>query len=193
MSAITDFTDRTTSVLFGDGAGAALLEAVDEPEVGLLDFECHADGSGAEFLCVKGGGSLMPASGETVDQRLHYLRQDGRAVFRFAVVRMAEVCASLLSRNGLSGKDLRLLVPHQANLRIIDAAVQRLGLSPDQVMINIDRCANTTAATVPIALAEAWETGRLAPGDLVLLVGAGAGYTWGSALLRWTMPQPQAA
>ncbi|MFA6111516.1 MAG: beta-ketoacyl-ACP synthase III [Candidatus Latescibacterota bacterium] len=185
MSAITDFTDRTTCVLFGDGAGAVLLEASDEPDLGLLDFEFHVDGSGADSLHVKAGGSLCPASHETVDQRLHFLRQDGRAVFKFAVLKMVEVSASLLRRNGLTVDDLKLFVPHQANLRIIEAAAQRLGLSSDRVMVNLERYANTTAATIPIALSEACEQGRLSRGDLALMVGVGSGYTWGSALFRW--------
>lgn len=185
MSSITDFQDRTTCVLFGDGAGGVLLERSEDPTLGVLDFEFHADGSGAEFLYMKGGGSLCPASHETVEQRLHYVRQEGRVVFKFAVVKMAEVSICLLERNGLSGKDLKLFVPHQANLRIIEAAVQRMGLTPDKVMVNIDRYANTTAGTIPIALSEAWEQGRLAPGDLVLTATVGSGYTWGSALFRW--------
>jgi len=190
MSAITDFQDRATCVLFGDGAGGVLLEASAEPGVGLLDFELHADGSGGPSLSLPAGGSLAPASPETVAQRLHYVRQDGRAVFRFAVARMAEVSLSLLGRNGYTGADLKLFVPHQANLRIIDAVAERMQLAPEQVMVDIERFANTTAGTIPIALSEAWEQGRLAAGDLVQLTGVGAGYTWGSALLRWAMPVP---
>jgi 3-oxoacyl-[acyl-carrier-protein] synthase-3 len=185
MSAITDFEDRTTCVLFGDGAGGVLLERTEDPELGLLDFDCHVDGSGADELYMRGGGSLHPASHESVDARMHYVHQEGRSVFRFAVVKMAEVSAGLLERNGLGGEDIRLFVPHQANQRIIDAAAQRMGLAADKVMLNIDRYANTTAATIPIALSEAWETGRLERGDLVLMAAVGGGYTWGSALLRW--------
>lgn len=187
MSAITDFEDRTTCVLFGDGAGGVLLERTEAPDAGLLDFEFHADGSGADVLYMKGGGSLHPASRETVDQRLHYVYQEGRSVFKFAVVKMAEVSASLLQRNGLTGDDLKLFVPHQANLRIIEAAAQRLGLPAEKVMINIDRYANTTAATIPIALSDAVEQGRLQRGDLMLMTGVGGGYTWGSALFRWAI------
>jgi 3-oxoacyl-[acyl-carrier-protein] synthase III len=187
MSAITDFQDRNTCVLFGDGAGGVLLERSEAADTGLLDFELHADGAGADSLSVPAGGSLNPATHETVEQRLHYVRQDGRAVFRFAVVRMAEVSAKLLERNGLSGDDLALFVPHQANQRIIDAAARRMKLPADKIMVNIDRFANTTAGTIPIALSEAVEQGRLQEGDLVLMTGVGGGYTWGSALLRWAI------
>jgi len=185
MSAITDFSDRSTCVLFGDGAGGVLLERSDDPELGLIDFEFHADGSGARHLYMKGGGSLHPASHESVDRKMHYLYQEGKVVFKFAVVKMAEVSASLLERNGLTGEALKLFVPHQANLRIIEAAAQRMGLPPEKVMVNIDRYANTTAGTVPIALSEACEKGLLAKGDMVLMAGVGGGYTWGSALFRW--------
>ena len=187
MSTITDFEDRNTCVLFGDGAGGLLLERSDDPGTGLVDFEFHADGSGAESLNMKGGGSLHPPSHETIDKRMHYVYQDGRAVFKFAVVRMAEVSASLLQRNGLTGDDLKLFVPHQANQRIIDAAAQRMKLAPEKVMVNIDRYANTTAATIPIALSEACDQGRLEPGDLLMMAGVGGGYTWGSALFQWAI------
>ena len=185
MSGITDFQDRNTCVLFGDGAGGVLLERADDPELGLVDFEFCADGSGAECLNIKGGGSLHPASHDSIDQRLHYVHQDGRAVFKFAVIKMAAVSASLLEKNGLTGDDLKLFVPHQANLRIIDAAAKRMNLPKEKVMVNIDRYANTTGATIPIALSEAWELGRLEKGDLVMMAGVGGGYTWGSALFRW--------
>ena len=184
MSSILDFEDRTTCVLFGDGAGGVLLER-NEDGAGLIDFELYADGADVDCLHVKGGGSLHPPSHETVDKRMHYIRQEGRTVFRFAVKKMAEVSASLLARNGLTGADLKLFVPHQANKRIIDAAAERLALPAEKVMINIDRYANTTAATIPIALAEAVEQGRLERGDLVLMTGVGGGLTWGSALFRW--------
>lgn len=185
MSTILDFEDRATCVLFGDGAGGVILERGEGPDVGLIDFECYADGSGVECLHIMGGGSLYPPSHETVDSRLHYIRQEGRAVFKFAVVKMAEVSASLIERNGLTGADIKLFVPHQANKRIIDAAAERMDLSPDKVMINIDRCANTTAGTIPIALSEAVDEGRLERGDLVLMTGVGGGLTWGSVLFRW--------
>ena len=187
MSAITDFSDRTTCVLFGDGAGGVLLERSEDGDAGLVDFLFQADGSGADFLYMKGGGSRHPASHDTVDQGMHFLCQDGRVVYKFAVIKMAEVSAELLARNGLAGDDLKLFVPHQANLRIIQAAAQRLKLPPEKVMINIDRYANTTAATIPIALSEACEQGRLTPGDLLMITGIGGGYTWGSALFKWAM------
>jgi 3-oxoacyl-[acyl-carrier-protein] synthase-3 len=185
MSSILDMQDRNTCVLFGDGAGGVLLERGEDPNHGLLDFIHHADGSNVDCLNVRGGGSLHPATHETVDNRLHYVRQDGRAVFKFAVVKMAEVSASLLERNGLTGRDLALFVPHQANRRIIDAAAERMQLPADRIMINIDRFANTTAATIPIALSQACDEGRLSAGDLLLMTGVGAGLTWGSALFRW--------
>jgi 3-oxoacyl-[acyl-carrier-protein] synthase-3 len=185
MSTILDYEDRATCVLFGDGAGGVILERGEDAEVGLIDFELYSDGSNVECLHIKAGGSLHPASHETVDGREHYIRQEGAAVFKFAVVKMAEVSASLIERNGITGADLKLFVPHQANKRIIDAAAKRMGLSPEKVMINIDRCANTTAATIPIALSEAVDQGRLERGDLVLMTGVGGGLTWGSVLFRW--------
>lgn len=185
MSAILDMEDRNTCVLFGDGAGGVLLEGSEDTEAGLLDFELHADGSIVDELNVRAGGSLRPATHETVDERLHYVRQDGRIVFKLAVQRMSSVSLSLLERNGLSGADLKLFVPHQANMRIISATADRMGLSMDQVMVNIEKYANTTAGTVPIALSEACDTGRLEPGDLVQVSAVGGGLTWGSALLRW--------
>lgn len=185
MSAILDMEDRSTCVLFGDGAGGVLLEGSDDPELGLVDYEFHADGSKVDELSVRAGGSLRPASHETVDERLHYVRQDGRAVFKMAVSNMADVSLSLLKRNGLSGSDLKLFVPHQANMRIITATADRMGLSMDQVMVNIEKYANTTAGTVPIALSEAVELGRLERGDLLQMSAVGGGLTWGSALMRW--------
>lgn len=187
MTAILDYEDRSTCVLFGDGGGGVLLERSEEKDMGLLDFEMHADGSAVECLNMKGGGSLHPASHESVDQRLHYIRQEGRTVFKFAVVKMSEVSMSLLERNGLSAADVKLFVPHQANLRIINAAAQRMGLPPEKVMINIERYANTTAGTIPIALSEAVEQNRLERGDLLLMTGVGGGLTWGSTLFRWAL------
>ena len=185
MSAITDIHDRSTCILFGDGAGGVLLEAAQDPEAGVLGFELHADGSGGEALNLKGGGSLHPASHDTVDQQLHYVRQDGRIIFKFAVQKMAEVSLSLLRQHGYSPDDVSLFIPHQANLRIITATAERMGIPMDRVMVNIEKFANTTAATVPIALSEAVELGRLEAGDLVQLTAVGGGLTWGSALLRW--------
>lgn len=185
LSPFVDWQDRATCVLFGDGAGGVLLEPARDADEGLLDFELHADGSGRDDLCIQAGGSRLPASHETVDQGLHNLHQEGRAVYRFAVQRMSEVSLSLLERNGLSPADLGLFVPHQANQRIISATAERMGLPEEKVMSNIEHYANTTAATVPIALSEALDTGRIAAGDLVQLTAAGGGLTWGSALLRW--------
>lgn len=184
MSSITDYTDRDTCVLFGDGAGAVLLEP-GEPGLGLKDFILYSDGSGVKHLRQPAGGSLLPASRETVEKKMHYIYQDGREVFKFAVPKMAEVSAQILERNGLVGKDIALFVPHQANKRIIDACVKRTDIPENRVVVNIDRYANTSAATIPIGLSEAAEQGRLNRGDNVLLASAGAGYTWGSALLTW--------
>jgi 3-oxoacyl-[acyl-carrier-protein] synthase-3 len=187
MSSIVDFEDRATCVLFGDGAGVALLEPSEREDVGILDFSLRSDGSGGKFLFMPAGGSQKPASLETVRGRLHYVQQDGRSVYKFAVKLMTEISTALLQQNGFSPKDVRLFVPHQANLRIINSSVERLGLSPDQVLVNIDRYANTTAATIPIGLAEAHRERRIVKGDLVLLASFGAGFTWGSVLLRWGM------
>ena len=184
MSAITDPHDRSTCILFGDGAGGVLLEAAEDGS-GLIDFEMHADGSGRDDLHVRGGGSAYPATHESVDEGLHFIRQEGRTVFKFAVQRMAEVSLSLLQRNELTAQDLDLFVPHQANRRIIDATANRMVLASEQVMTNIEHVANTTAGTVPIALSEALDEGRLKPGNLVQLTAVGGGLTWGSALLRW--------
>ncbi len=191
MSAITNYRDRNTCVLFGDAAGAVLLEPTDREDIGIMDFLLYSDGSGAEYLKMKAGGSLFPASLETVVNDWHFIYQDGKTVFKFAVTKMAEVSVDILEKNNLSGKDLTLLVPHQANLRIIDATVKRLGISYDQVMINIERYGNTTAATIPLALSEAYQMGKLDVGDLVLFSSFGGGFTWGSALLRWGLPKPE--
>ena len=184
MSSIVDYTDRSTCVLFGDGAGAVLLEPGEDGE-GLQDFIFKIDGSGGKYLSQPGGGSLHPASHETVDKRMHYVRQDGREVFKFATNSMASVSADLLERNGLTGEDIALFLPHQANKRIIDASIRKLNLPENKVLIDVDRFANTTCGTIPIALSDAVEGGRLSRGDQVLVASAGAGFTWGSALLRW--------
>ncbi len=184
MSSIVDYTDRSTCVLFGDGAGAVLLEPGEDGE-GIQDFIFKVDGSGGKYLSQPGGGSLHPASHETVDKRMHYVRQDGREVFKFATNSMASVSADLLERNGLTGEDIALFLPHQANKRIIDASIRKLNLPEDKVLIDIDRFANTTCGTIPIALSDAVEGGRVSRGDQVLVASAGAGFTWGSALLRW--------
>ena len=184
MSSIVNFEDRSTCVLFGDGSGAVLLEPSDNDR-GILDFLLHSDGSGGKYLSMPAGGSLHPATQETVAKKMHSVHQDGRMVFKFAVKLMTEVCQNLLKRNGLGPEDIKLFVPHQANLRIINALVDRLGLRKEQVLVNIDRYANTTAATIPVGLAEAQRDGRVQDGDLVLLASFGAGFTWGSLLLRW--------
>ncbi len=189
MSSIIDYTDRTTCVLFGDGAGAVVLEATDDENVGILDFENYVDGTGGPALCMPAGGSRMPASRETVDKRMHYVKQDGQTVFKFAVRNMEEVCRRLLVRNKLEGSDIDLFVPHQASSRIILAAAEKLGMPREKIVINIDRFGNTTAGTIPLALNDAFEAGRLKRGDLVLLASVGAGFTVGGVLLRWGLKQ----
>jgi 3-oxoacyl-[acyl-carrier-protein] synthase-3 len=184
MSSILDYTDRATCVLFGDGAGAVLLEpAVDD--LGIVDFIHEVDGSGGCSLFMPGGGSLNPASHETIDKKMHYVHQDGQAVFKFAVRKQLEVCERLLERNGVKVGDLDLFIPHQANKRIITATAERLGLPKEKVVINIDRFGNTTAGTIPLAMNTAIEEGRLKKGSLVLLASVGAGFTVGATLLRW--------
>lgn len=187
MSSITDYSDRNTCILFGDAGGAVLLEPSEDPNRGLLDHRLYCDGSGSEFLYMKAGGSLMPASHETVDRRLHYIYQDGKAVFKVAVVGMADVSEEIMKRNNLKSEDVAWLVPHQANLRIIDATAHRMGIDRSKVMINIDRYGNTTAATIPLCLSEYWRAGRLKEGQNVVLASFGAGYTWGAVLMRWSM------
>jgi len=185
MTSILDYKDRATCVLFGDGAGAVVLEPADSDEEGILDFTHDVDGSGGPFLYMPGGGSLHPPSHETVEKRMHYVHQDGSQVFKYAVRRMADLAEGLLVRNGFSKSDLALVVPHQANLRIIRAMQERLGLDDSKVMVNIDRYGNTTAGTIPLGLCDAVAQGRLHKGDLVMLVSVGAGYTSGAMLLRW--------
>jgi 3-oxoacyl-[acyl-carrier-protein] synthase-3 len=185
MSSIIDYTDRTTCVLFGDGAGAVVVERSDDDAIGILDFENYVDGNGGPALCMPAGGSRMPASRETVEQRLHYVKQDGQTVFKFAVRNMEEVCRRILERNNLTADDLDLFVPHQASGRIILAAAEKLGLPRDKVVINIDRFGNTTAGTIPLALNDAVADGRLTHGKLALLASVGAGFTVGGVLLRW--------
>ena len=185
MSSIINYEDRTTCVLFGDGAGAILLEA-DEDGGGLLDFNHHVQGSGGFFLYMPGGGSLHPSSAETVAKKMHYVHQDGRSVFKYAVRQTYEASKALLDRHDLTPADISLLVAHQANGRILDAAAERLGLPPEKVVKNIDKYGNTTGATIPLALADAQEQGRLKPGDLILMASVGAGLTVGSCLIRWT-------
>jgi 3-oxoacyl-[acyl-carrier-protein] synthase-3 len=185
MSSIIDYTDRATCVIFGDGAGAVLLEPCEEGEVGLIDYWHEIDGSGAVALNMPGGGSLHPSTAETVAQKMHYVHQDGQAVYKFAVRKMAEAAETVLNRNGLEGSELACFVPHQANKRIILSTAERLGLPEDRVVINIDRFGNTTAGTIPLAMQTALDDSRLKKGDLVLLASVGAGFTVGATLLRW--------
>jgi len=187
MSRIIDYTDRSTCVLFGDAAGAMLIEPTESGEVGFVDFLNEVDGSGGNYLKQPAGGSRMPASAETVAQRLHYVKQDGQQVFKYAVRKMYEGCRDLLERNQVSVADIAALIPHQANRRIITAASERLGISCDKVMINIERYGNTTAATIPLATRDALTCGKIKKGDRVLFAAVGAGYTVGANLWRWEM------
>ncbi len=186
MSTIMDYQDRTTSILFGDGAGAVLLEPCEDGSEGVIDSILRCDGSGGQFLYMKAGGSLHPASAETVANREHFLRQDGRAVFKPAVKYMADVSSEVAQRNGLSGPDIKLFIPHQANKRIVDACAQRMGLTKEQVLMNIDHYGNTTAATIPLGIADAVRDGKLAPGDNVIIAAFGAGFTWGGMYIKWS-------
>jgi 3-oxoacyl-[acyl-carrier-protein] synthase III len=187
MSSIIDYTDRTTCVLFGDGAGAVVLSPAGDSEPSIIGFSHEIDGSGGPALCMPAGGSRMPASHETVDNRMHYVKQDGQAVFKFAVRKTEEICRRLLEQHGVKTDDLDLFVSHQANRRIIQAAAVRLCLPEDKVVINLECFGNTTAATIPLALMDAVRDGRLKKGDLVLLASVGAGFTVGSVLLRWSL------
>jgi len=184
MTSILNYQDRATCVLFGDGAGAALVEPAADGE-GILDFEHDVDGSGGQYLYMPGGGSLHPSSVETIEKKMHYVHQEGSQVFKYAVRRMADLAAHLVERNGLKSDDIALVVPHQANLRIIKAMQERLGVEDAKVMVNIDKYGNTTAATIPLGLRDAVAQGRLKKGDLVLILTVGAGYTTGGILLRW--------
>lgn len=185
MSSIIDYRDRSTCVLFGDGAGAVVVSAGAPGDPAILDFEHEIDGSGGPALCMPGGGSARPPSHETVDERLHYVKQDGQAVFKFAVRKTEEISRRLLDRNGLGPDDIDLFVSHQANRRIIQSATTKLGVPTEKVIINIDRFGNTTAATIPLALNDAVCAGKLKKGNLVLLASVGAGFTVGAVLLRW--------
>ena len=185
MSSILDYTDRTTCILFGDGAGAVLIEPCESDEVGLIDFWHEVDGAGGVSLNMPGGGSLHPSSHETIDQKMHYVHQDGQAVYKFAVRKMAEAAEAVLTRNNVKGEELGCFIPHQANKRIILSTAERLGMPEDRVIINIDRYGNTTAGTIPLAMGTAVEEKRLKKGDLVLLASVGAGFTVASTLLRW--------
>lgn len=184
MSSIINYQDRATCVIFGDGAGAVLVEPASDENC-FIDFMHEVDGSGACSLYMPGGGSRNPSSHETVDRKMHYVHQDGQAVFKYAVRKMAETSEALLKRNGFTGKDVGLFVPHQANRRIIMSSAERLGLKEDRIIINIDEFGNTTAGTIPLALESARQQGRLKKGDLVLIAAVGAGFTVGACLLRW--------
>lgn len=185
MSSIIDYTDRATCIIFGDGAGAVILEPAESDSPGLIDFIHEVDGSGACSLYMPGGGSLNPSTHETVEKKMHYVHQDGSAVFKYAVRKMAEVCERILERNGLKGSDVGAFIPHQANQRIILATAERLAMKLEHVIINIDRFGNTTAGTIPLAMETARQEGKLKKGDLVLLASVGAGFTVGATLLRW--------
>lgn len=187
MSSIINYKDRTTCVLFGDAAGAVLLEPSNDDGLGVEDFILHLDGLGTDYLEIPAGGSLQPASRETVAQNLHFVYQDGRTVFKHAVSGMAEVSAEIMRKNKLTNKDIKCLIPHQANLRIIDAAAKRMGLNPDQVVINISKYGNTTAATIPLAMSEAYQEHKIRKGDWIVISAFGAGFTWGSLLLKWAI------
>ena len=191
MSSITDYTDRNTCILFGDAAGAVLLEPTDEKEYGIIDQCMYSDGSGGAFLNIKGGGSLNPPTHETIDKKMHYVFQDGKAVFKSAVVCMTDVSEEIMKRNHLKSSDIAWLVPHQANLRIVEATAQRMGIDSSKVMINIDRFGNTTAATIPLCLSEWWRAGKLQRGQNIVLAAFGAGYTWGSMLVKWSLINPE--
>ena len=184
MSSIIDYTDRNTCIIFGDGGGGVLLEP-SENEHGVLDSILYTDGSGSKYLTVPAGGSLHPASIDTIKKKMHYVYQDGKTVYKFAVKNMAKVSKQILDKNGLKGEDIKLFIPHQANKRIIDAAAERCGLHNDQVFVNVNRYGNTTAGTIPLAIDEAVEMNLLAEGDLLLLAAFGGGFTWGSMLIRW--------
>jgi len=185
MTSIIDFKDRATCVLFGDGAGAVLVEPAEDGECGIIDFILRSDGSGGQFLYMPAGGSLNPSTTETVEKKMHYVHQDGKNVFKYAVRGMADISQEMLTKHGLSPRDLKLYIPHQANLRIIKAAVDKIHLDDSQVAVNIDRYANTTAGTIPICLSEASESKQIKQNDLIMMASFGAGFTWGSLLLRW--------
>jgi 3-oxoacyl-[acyl-carrier-protein] synthase III len=185
MTSIINYSDRTTCVLFGDGAGAVLLEPCEEGE-GILDFVAEIDGAGGEFLNMPAGGSLHPASHETVEKKMHYVHQQGPQVFKYAVKKMGEYSTLILNRNRIPFEDVDLFIAHQANLRIINATAERLKLSDDKVIRNIDKYGNTTAATIPLAMQDALDEGKLRKGSLVLLAAVGAGYTVGTMVVRWS-------
>lgn len=185
MSTITNYKDRNTCVLFGDGAGCVLLEPSEDPDYGIMDNIMRVDGKGGKYLNMLGGGSLNPPSHETVDKDWHYVYQEGKAVFKDAVKGMADISVEIMKKNNLKAEDISYLVPHQANMRILTACADRMGLSHDKVMVNIHKYGNTTAATIPLCLSEYWAEGKIKKGDNLVLASFGAGYTWGSILVKW--------
>lgn len=187
MSSIVDYTDRNNCILFGDAGAAVLIEPTEDKNVGLINSLLRIDGSGRETLHMKGGGSLNPSSHDTVDKKMHYLYQDGKAVFKVAVKGMADIAYEIMKKNNLTSDDVAYLVPHQANLRIIDATAQRMGLGKEKVMINIDKYGNTTAATIPLCLVDYYRSGKLKKGDKLIFSAFGAGYTWGASYVVWSM------
>jgi 3-oxoacyl-[acyl-carrier-protein] synthase-3 len=187
MSIMVDMQDRNTCLLFGDAAAAVIIEATDDKNSGFLDNIMHIDGSGAKFLYQPGGGSLNPTTFETVEKRMHFVHQSGQNVFKEAVKGMADVSVEIMKRNNLSSDDIAYLVPHQANLRIIQATADRMGVSIDKVMVNIHKYGNTTSATIPSCISEYWQAGKIKKGDNLILTSFGAGYTWGSILLKWAI------
>jgi 3-oxoacyl-[acyl-carrier-protein] synthase III len=184
-SSMTDFTDRAVCIIFGDGAGAVLLEPARDGEAGIIDHVAQIEGMGGQFLYMPGGGSLNPASHETVDQKMHYIHQDGKSVFKYAVKKMAEMTERVLEKNGLTGADVDCFIAHQANRRIITATAERLGMPMEKVIVNIDRYGNTTAGTIPLAMETALEAGKLKKDSVVLVAAVGAGFTSGATLMRW--------
>jgi 3-oxoacyl-[acyl-carrier-protein] synthase-3 len=187
MSSVINYEDRNTCILFGDGGGAVLLEASDEDDLGVEDFIFHMDGSGIKYLNVPAGGSLMPASHETVDNKKHCICQEGKKIFKYAVTEMADISLKIMKKNNLKNKDIKLLIPHQANRRIIDAVSRKIGLGDDQVAINIEKYGNTTAGTIPIAMSEAYQKRMMSKGDWIIISTFGAGFTSGSLLLKWAI------
>lgn len=187
MSSIIDYTDRTTCIIFGDGGGAVVVQRTEDgAPAGMIDYLYEVDGSGGPALCLPGGGSRNPTSKDTLEKKMHFVHQDGQVVFKFATRKMSDLCLKLLERNGLTGKDVDLFVPHQANLRIISYSAERVGIEMDKVVVNIDEYGNTTAGTLPLALQSARTDGRLKEGSLVLLASVGAGFSAGAALMRWS-------
>ena len=184
MTSILDYQDRDTCVIFGDGGGGVILEPTPN-QTGIIDSILQMDGSGGDYLIVPGGGSKIPATVQSVKERQHFIKQDGKTVYKYAVKGMADVSEKILHRNNMTGDDIALFIPHQANKRIIDAAANRCGISKEKVIINIDKYGNTTAGTIPIAINEAVEDGRIKNGDYILLASFGAGFTWGSILIKW--------